>query len=331
MSKVLKRRIVIVGLFFVGGLVHFIGSNDFKVAIIALVFAAITLLLDAVLYSKRGMFLYALIGLIAGFFAGNLTFELMSSILPEFFTEQFQPYFLLSFAYLGFFMPFMATAKRAGYNLEFPLNGVAEGEKRVGDIKLLDTSVIIDGRISDIAETGFISGTLVVPKFVLNEIQALADSQDPIKRSRARRGLDVLNRLKEIHNIDLKISSRDFAEAKGVDAKLINLAKELNAGIMTNDYNLNKVAKLEGILILNLNDLANSLKAILLPGEEFELDVIKEGKENNQGVGYLIDGTMVVIANGLHLIGKRVHVKVTSILQTSAGRIIFTEPKEVKR
>lgn len=210
---------------------------------------------------------------------------------------------------------------------QFALGGEGlSGGESPADLKILDTSVIIDGRISDIALTGFMSGVLVVPKFVLNEIQALADSQDSIRRSRARRGLDVLNKLKELHDINLKITSRDYPDVKGVDAKLIRLAKDINGSIMTNDYNLNQVAKLEGILILNLNDLSNALKPVLIPGEEMTLEVIKQGKEHGQGVGYLPDGTMVVVSDGVPYIGKKLRVKVTSVLQTSAGRIIFTEP-----
>lgn len=328
MSKVTLRRLIIAALFSIIGLFHYLSTKDYQVIILGAVFAVITILLEALFYSKRGIFLYALLGLIAGYFSGKFMFDVFASILPNFFVKKFEPYFILTFTYMGFFLPYMATGKRA-YAMDFPLGTASmDTEKRSAELKLLDTSVIIDGRVADIAETGFISGTLVVPKFVLNEIQALADSQDPIKRSRARRGLDVLNKLKEIHTVDLKISSRDFSDVKGVDTKLIALAKELVASIITNDYNLNKIAKLEGIMILNLNDLANSLKPILLPGEEFELDVIKEGKENNQGVGYLDDGTMVVVANGLNLIGKRINVRVTSIHQTSAGRIIFTEPRK---
>lgn len=331
MSKILRRRIIIIVAFILIGVIHYIATNDYRVLLIAGGFSVITVLMEAVFYSKRGVFLFALVGLIAGYFAGKFSYDLLGSMIiadtgtPNEFWLSFQPYFILLFSYLGFFLTFMSTPKTAH---SFQMPGSTEAEKSQVEMKILDTSVIIDGRISDIAETGFISGTLVVPKFVLNEIQALADSQDSIRRSRARRGLDVLNKLKEIHSVQLKISSRDFPDVKGVDAKLIHLAKELNASIVTNDYNLNKVAKLEGIIILNMNDLSNALKPILLPGEEFELDVIKEGKENNQGVGYLPDGTMVVVANGVNYIAKRINVKVTSILQTSAGRIIFTEPKK---
>jgi uncharacterized protein YacL len=332
MTRSLKRKLLIIGVFLVFSALNYLFGGNAVVFIYAAALALMTIILEAVFYSRRGIFLYALLGLIAGFYSGKLMYELFSQMMPSLFTdrikpvaEMIRPYFILGFSYLGFILPTLSSQKYGGYALNFPFGG--EVEKKSTDIKLLDTSVVIDGRISDIAETGFICGTLILPKFVLNEIQALADSKDPIKRSRARRGLDVLNKLKEIQTLDLKIFSRDYPDIKGVDAKLIALAKELSASIITNDYNLNKVAKLDGIQILNLNDLANSMKPVLLPGEEMELDIIKEGKENNQGVGYLADGTMVVVAGGMNYIGKKINVKVTSILQTSAGRIIFTEPK----
>ena len=331
MSRTIKRKLLIVVVFLIFSALNYLFGGNGVVFIYAAALALMTILLESMFYSKRGIFLYSLLGLIAGFYSGKLMFELFSQMMPSLFkdqigpiAEQIKPYFILAFSYLGFILPTLSSQKW-GTSLNFPFGG--ETEKKGGDIKLLDTSVIIDGRIADIAETGFICGTLILPKFVLNEIQALADSKDPIKRSRARRGLDVLNKLKEIQTLDMKIFSKDYMDIKGVDAKLIALAKELTASIITNDYNLNKVAKLDSIQILNLNDLANAMKPVLLPGEEMELDVIKEGKENNQGVGYLADGTMVVVANGVNFIGRKINVKVTSILQTSAGRIIFTEPK----
>jgi uncharacterized protein YacL len=281
MTKSLKRRFIVLIVFIVFGLVHFLATKNVWVLAVAGVFAAITALLEWVFYSKRGVFLFALIGLIAGYFAGTFVYDIFKAILFDNIKlnincDCFKPYFELAFAYLGFYLTFM-TAGRSAFALNMPSGG--DAEKKSVETKILDTSVIIDGRISDIAETGFMSGTLIVPKFVLNEIQALADSQDGIRRSRARRGLDVLNHLKEIHNVDMKISARDFPEAKGVDAKLIMLAKEMNASVVTNDYNLNKVAKLEGVTILNMNDLANAMKPILLPGEEFGWTLLKKAKK----------------------------------------------------
>jgi uncharacterized protein YacL len=191
--------------------------------------------------------------------------------------------------------------------------------------KILDTSVIIDGRILDIAETHFIDGPLILPNFVLREIQLISDSSDPIKRARGRRGLDMLNKLQRNGNIEVKITYTDYSDTREVDAKLIKLARDTGAKVVTNDFNLNKVAELQGVKVLNLNNLANALKPVVLPGEEIQIQVIKEGKDENQGIGYLEDGTMVVIENGGTLVGKEVRVNVTSIIQTAAGKMIFTK------
>jgi uncharacterized protein YacL len=195
-------------------------------------------------------------------------------------------------------------------------------------LKILDTSVIIDGRIADICQTDFLEGELIIPRFVLNELQAIADSSEPLKRNRGRRGLDVLNKINKIHSNKIKIISRDYPELKTVDTKLIKLAKEIDAKVLTNDYNLNKLAQLENVTVLNINDLANVLKSIILPGEELITQIIKEGKESGQGVAYLDDGTMIVVENGINSIGEKVKVIVTSILQTPAGRMIFGRIKE---
>ena len=189
--------------------------------------------------------------------------------------------------------------------------------------KVLDTSVIIDGRISEICESGFIDGPLVVPQFVLNELQQIADSEDQLKRNRGRRGLDVLQRLQKTPDFDVQISEVDFADVPEVDIKLIELAKQLNAELVTNDFNLNKIAQLHGIRVLNINELANALKPVVLPGETMAVYLIKEGKEAGQAVAYLDDGTMVVVDNSGHLIGETIDIVVTSVLQTTAGKMIF--------
>jgi len=189
--------------------------------------------------------------------------------------------------------------------------------------RILDTSVIIDGRIADIAETGFLGGTLVVPQFVLKELQYVADSSDPLKRNRGRRGLDILHRIRKMAGVDVVISDLDFPQTKEVDLKLIEVARSMTGRIVTNDFNLNKVAQLRGVDVLNINELANALKPVVLPGEAMNVFVIKEGKEYNQGVAYLDDGTMVVIDNARSRIGKNVDIVVTSVLQTTAGRMIF--------
>ena len=189
--------------------------------------------------------------------------------------------------------------------------------------KVLDTSVIIDGRIADVCETGFVDGTLVIPQFVLKELQLVADSGDSMKRNRGRRGLDILQRIQKMSGVEVTISDVDFPDVREVDLKLIELARSLHGKIVTNDFNLNKVAQLRGVEVLNVNELANSLKPVVLPGEIMKVFVLKEGKEYNQGVAYLDDGTMVVIDNARRMISKTIDVVVTSVLQTTAGKMIF--------
>ena len=193
--------------------------------------------------------------------------------------------------------------------------------------KLIDTSAIVDGRIVEIFESGFLEGSLIVPRFVLRELQAISDSMDPLKRTRGRRGFDVLSRLQELSTFE--ISERDYQDmAPGnVDARLVRLAQELGAKLITNDYNLNRVAHVEGVSVLNVNELANAVKPVVLPGEEMRVAVVREGKELHQGVGYLEDGTMIVVEHGRRLIGEEADVVVTSVLQTAAGRMIFARPK----
>ena len=198
-------------------------------------------------------------------------------------------------------------------------------ENQRDELILLDTSVIIDGRIADLCLTKFIEGRFVVPRFVLRELQQIADSQDVLKRNRGRRGLDILNKIQKNTHIDVKIEEEDFPDISDVDAKLVKLATVFGAKIFTNDFNLNKIAQIQGVTVLNINDLANALKPVVLPGEMMEVRIIKEGKEFNQGVAYLDDGTMVVVDNTKHLIGQTVKAMVTSVLQTSAGRMIFAK------
>jgi uncharacterized protein YacL len=189
--------------------------------------------------------------------------------------------------------------------------------------KILDTSVLIDGRIADIGEAGFIEGGLIVPRFVLHELQLVADSSDSAKRNRGRRGLDVVQRLQKLTRIQLEISAQDFPAVREVDLKLIELAKAIGAKIVTNDFNLNKLAQVQGLEVLNINELANALRPVVLPGETMRVFILKEGKEHNQGVAYLDDGTMVVVDNARRMISKTVDVVVTSVLQTTAGKMIF--------
>lgn len=193
--------------------------------------------------------------------------------------------------------------------------------------KVLDTSVIIDGRIADICQTGFIEGKLVIPKFVLNELQHIADSSDDLKRVRGRRGLDILNIIQKELNIEVEITEKDFDDIAEVDSKLLKLAQVINGKVVTNDYNLNKVAQFQGVEVLNINELANAVKPVAIPGEEMIAQVVKEGKESNQGIAYLDDGTMIVVDGGKKYIGETINVLVTSVLQTPAGRMIFGKPK----
>ncbi len=194
--------------------------------------------------------------------------------------------------------------------------------------KILDTSVIIDGRIADICKTGFVEGSLIIPEFILEELRHIADSSDVLKRNRGRRGLDILKQMQKDEVINVEIVNKDFEEIVEVDSKLVKLAKIMSGIIVTNDYNLNKVADLQGVRVLNINELANAVKPVVLPGEEMEVRVIKEGKEDGQGIGYLDDGTMIVVDEGIKYIGEEVNVLVTSILQTAAGRMIFAKLKD---
>jgi uncharacterized protein YacL len=197
-----------------------------------------------------------------------------------------------------------------------------------GRATVIDTSVIIDGRIVDVCEAGFLEGHFIIPQFILQELQHIADSTDSLRRARGRRGLDILHKIQKMNNIDVKIVDEDFPKIKEVDAKLVALARGLGAKIITNDFNLNKVAELQGVTVLNLNELANALKPVVLPGEKMNIFIAKEGKESNQGVGYLDDGTMVVVDHAKKTINRQVDVIVTSVLQTTAGRMIFAKLKD---
>jgi len=201
--------------------------------------------------------------------------------------------------------------------------GLSPGSNRV----LLDTSVIIDGRIADIGQTGFISGTMIVPRFVLDELQHIADSTDALRRNRGRRGLDVLNKLQKDPQVPIEISDIDAKGLQEVDSKLVSVARELKCPIMTNDYNLNRVAELQGVRVLNVNELANAVKAVVLPGETIAVRIIQEGKDVGQGVGYLDDGTMIVVEGGRRHMNSTISVTVTRVLQTVAGRMIFAQPE----
>ena len=237
--------------------------------------------------------------------------------------QQLVPWYALLTGIMGYLGLVLGSKKIEEFNI-FGFSQVRESS----DYRILDTSVIIDGRIADICDTGFIDGNLVVPRFVLDELQYIADSSDSMKRSRGRRGLDILNKMQRSNGINIEIVDQDFPKIKSVDSKLVALAKKMNGKIITNDFNLNKVAELQGIKILNVNELANALKPVVLPGEMMTVKIIKDGKEHGQGVAYLDDGTMIIVDNAQKYIGSNVEVMVTSVLQTTAGRMIFSELKE---
>ncbi len=234
---------------------------------------------------------------------------------------------MLIFCYLGMVI---AMRGKDEFNLVIPYVRLTRQDAG-SELIVLDTSVIIDGRISDISQTKFIEGKFIIPRFVLKELQQIADSKDSLKRNRGRRGLEILGKIQKNPQINVRIHEDDFPDIAEVDAKLIKLAKVLDGKLFTNDFNLSKVAELQGVKVLNINELANALKPIVLPGEMLEIKVIKEGKEYNQGIGYLDDGTMVVVENGKHLLGQKIKTQVTSVLQTTAGRMIFTKPENIRK
>ena len=233
--------------------------------------------------------------------------------------EFLHSFILIVLPYLGLVL----GAKHAEWLEPDRLIGLFHSTGRERRYKILDTSVIIDGRIADVCDTGFVDGALVIPQFVLKELQLVADSSDSLKRNRGRRGLDILQRIQKMSGVEVIVSDMDFPEIREVDLKLIELARALQGKIVTNDFNLNKVAQLRGVDVLNVNELANSLKPVVLPGEIMKVFILKEGKEYNQGVAYLDDGTMVVVDNARKMIGKTVEIIVTSVLQTTAGKMIF--------
>jgi uncharacterized protein YacL len=273
----------------------------------------------------RAVSLKRLIGAALGSVLGILGAYLFSLVIrnsiPAGSTQSFlQLLVMLLMAYVG-----LVVGANKGDLLNLSaLGGVFGGEKQgKRSCKILDTSVIIDGRIADIAETGFLDGVIIIPQFVLRELQLVADSADSLKRNRGRRGLDILQRIQKLTTLDIQIVEDDYPHIREVDMKLIEMGKAYDGKIITNDFNLNKVAGLHGVQVLNINELANSLKPIVLPGETMKVFILKEGKEYNQGVAYLDDGTMVVVDNARKMIGKTIDIAVTSVLQTTAGKMIF--------
>lgn len=280
------------------------------------------------LFGTLGLIIGLIVAYFLGFAIDSIDLPIITKVIP----------IILSFVlgYLGFRVGFKKRDELIqlftlrGNNTKKKLTeGIEPQEARV-NYKLLDTSVIIDGRIADISETGFIEGTLVVPQFVLTELQHIADSSDTLKRTRGRRGLDILKKLQDERTTKVEITEEDFEDVQEVDLKLVRLAKKRgnDTQIVTNDFNLNKVCELHHVKVLNINDLANAVKPVVIPGEDMQVMVIKDGKEHNQGVAYLDDGTMIVVEGGRSYIGQAITVTVTSVLQTSAGRMIFAKPKD---
>lgn len=272
----------------------------------------------------------ALVGGFFGFVLGLITANLMTYSIFHLVSDttilniSFRLFINALFGYLGL----VVGAKKSE---EIDLSNIKQVFTKEGideNVKILDTSVIIDGRIADICETGFVEGKLIIPHFILTELQHIADSADPIKRNRGRRGLDILHRIQRNANLNIEIVEQDFQKIKEVDGKLVVLAKLLGGKILTNDYNLNKIAELQGVGVLNINQLANAVKPVVLPGEIMTVHILREGKEHAQGIAYLDDGTMVVVDNAKRYIGLDLEVAVTSVLQTTAGRMIFTKLKE---
>ncbi len=299
-----------------------LGLGRTAAAAVGVLFGAAVVLFEIRL---RQVSLKRLIGAVIGSILGIIGAYLFSLVIHNSIkpgpTQSFlQLFVMLLMAYIGLIV---GAGKGELLNLA-ALGGIFGGEKQAKrSYKILDTSVIIDGRIADIAETGFLDGIIVIPQFVLRELQLVADSADSMKRNRGRRGLDILQRIQKIATLSIQIVEDDFPAVREVDLKLIELAKVYEGKIVTNDFNLNKVAQLQGVEVLNINELANSLKPIVLPGEIMKVFILKEGKEYNQGVAYLDDGTMVVVDNARKMIGKTVDISVTSVLQTTAGKMIF--------
>jgi len=289
--------------------------------VICVAAAGLTILLDIV-FSRRPVqsFTAAFFGLLVGVVMASLfRFVLQATPMPQYFVDAAYLLMLTIFCYLG-----VSVIMQTKDNFRFIIPYVEFSRETRGRLPIiLDTSVIIDGRVADVCETRFLDAPLIIPRFVLQELQNIADSDDKLRRKRGRRGLDMLNRLRRNKKLEVIIHDTTLERGEMVDGKLINLAKALDARVMTNDFNLNKIAQLQNVDVININDLANALKAVVMAGEQISVGIIKAGEEPGQGVGYLDDGTMVVVEQGRDHIGKEVTITVTSVLQTSAGRMVF--------
>lgn len=270
-----------------------------------------------------------LVGLMIAYFLSMPVLSIQIPVFGSAITTLLSVGLYFAFGYLGIRMALRNKDEiTQGLLKRKVLNSEPEHPKNIEEsTKILDTSVIIDGRIIDIIRAGFIEGVIVIPTFVLEELQHIADSSDNLRRSKGRRGLDILKEIQEQEDVKVEINPESYDDIKEVDSKLLSMAKDLKAAVITNDYNLNKVAGVRGIKVLNINELANAVKPVVIPGEEMNVTVIKDGKEANQGLSYLSDGTMIVVEDGKRLIGQNIDVVVTSVLQTSAGKMIFAKPK----
>ncbi len=302
------------------------GIEPFSVwgLVIGITLAALAILLD--LFFKKATvrnILSIFVGIVLGLVLSRLFISVVNmSSLSQTTVQQLSYLSAILFSYLG-----AIVILRGQEEFQVLIPFVRLDTKNTGkEIIILDTSVIIDGRILGMAETEFVSGTMVVPRFVLKELQQIADSADDLKRAKGRRGLDILNQIKTSSRINVKIQDMEYPEIPTVDSKLVKMAQELNAKIWTNDFNLNKVAEIQGVHVLNINDLANALKPAAISGERMTVKVVKQGKEADQGVSYLEDGTMIVVEEGSGLVGKTIDIEILSVLQTQAGRMIFAKP-----
>lgn len=327
------RSVLFAAILVTGGLVrpfHF--SSPLELHLNLVLSGVLGLLIVLAELRVRKCSLKTLIGAAFGSILGIIGASLISLVIDRMTLDPAtgtfaQVIILILMAYIGL----VSGANKGEYIDLAALGGIFSDRGAKRTYKILDTSVIIDGRVADICKTGFLDGILVVPQFVLRELQQIADSADSIKRNRGRRGLDILEKIKEVSGVGVQIVENDYPDVREVDLKLIELAKEMGGKIVTNDFNLNKVSQLRGVDVLNINELANALKPVVLPGESIKVFILKEGKEYNQGVAYLDDGTMVVVDNARRMIGKTIATQVTSVLQTTAGKMIFGRfPEEME-
>ncbi|MBI2788926.1 MAG: PIN domain nuclease [Elusimicrobia bacterium] len=295
---------------------------------------AVGLFIVGIEYMVAELNLLTLITGVLGIAVGIITSRLVDYSVFQMGNEEiykvWDKYSLLRFFAFGV-LGFVIALRKAPELDDLDKDLLKMGKKRGSDLKILDCNAIIDGRVAEVVETNFLSGTLVVPRFVLTELHRLADAEDPMKRARGRRGLDILARLQEGHVVPVRILDKDVPEIAEIEGKVVKLAREMGARIVTTDFNVNKVATLEGVTVLNVNDLSSALKTVVLPGETMSVFVMKDGKEREQGVGFLDDGTMVVVEDGRRSVGKRLEATVTSIHQTSNGRMIFAKARPEAR